>query len=204
MIDSLGFRIDMIDNPTLLQNAFSRLVDLTEEESDAISAWIVLRTFKKGQFLCAHEQTEQYLSIIQSGVCRGFYQRDGEEISVAFMFEGDYVSAYYSFLTQRPSLMTLEALSDVSVYSLSKTHLDELCQMYKSAERIGRLNAERIYRRKEERELSLLTLSATQRYLDLVQRYPQIIQRIPLKYISSYLGIQPASLSRIRKQLSEE
>lgn len=194
----------MINPSPLLADAFGRSVDLSDAEIQAINDCIVVRNFAKGEFLCFHEQIEQYLSIIQSGTCRGFYQKGGEEISVAFMFEGDYVSAYYSFLTQRPSQMAIEALSNVAVISISKSNLDRLCNEYKSAERIGRLNAERLYRRKEEREVSLLTMSATERYLDLIQRYPQIIQQIPLKYISSYLGIQPASLSRIRKQLAED
>ena len=123
---------------------------------------------------------------------------------MAFMFENDYVSAYYSFLSRRPSLMAIQALTPVIVYSMSEKDLDRLCNESKNAERIGRLNAERIYRRKEEREISLLTMSATERYTELLKRSPQLFQQIPLKYIASYLGIQPESLSRIRKQLASE
>ena len=193
----------MIDKTEILRNAFNQLVLLEEEEWQATKSCLVERNFTKGELLCEIGQCEQYLSIIHEGVCRAFYQKKGEEISVAFMFPGDYVSAYYSFLTQRPSLMGIEALSPTTLISISKRDLDELCNRYKNAERIGRLNAERIYRRKEEREIALLTMSATERYKDLNDRYPQLIQNIPLKYIASYLGIQPESLSRIRKQLAK-
>lgn len=189
----------------LLKITFNKLVQLSEEEWTAMNSHIKERTFKKGEYLCKHGQVEQYLSIIFKGTCRGFYSsKDGEEISVAFMFDHDYVSAYYSFLTQRPSLMAIQALTPVTVLSIHKTDLEELCYQYKSAERIGRLNAERIYRRKEEREISLLTLSAKERYLQLLNQNPKLLRQIPLKYIASYLGIQPESLSRIRKQLAEE
>lgn len=193
----------MIDKTEILRNAFNQLVPLSEEEWQATKSCLIERTFQKGELLCKIGETEQYLSIIYEGVCRAFYQKKGEEISVAFMFPGDYVSAYYSFLTQRPSLMGIEALSSTTLISISKTGLDDLCDRYKNAERIGRLNAERIYRRKEEREIALLTLSATERYKELNDRYPRLIQNIPLKYIASYLGIQPESLSRIRKQLAQ-
>ena len=193
----------MSSNTNILRQAFERLVPLQEEEWEAIEACIVERSFKKGEFLCKMGQTERYLSMIQKGACRGFYSKNEEEISVAFMFPNDYVSAYYSFLSQRPSLMAIQALSPVTVLSVSKTNLDRLCDRYKNAERIGRLNAERIYRRKEEREIALLTMSATERYVDLQNRYPKLFHTIPLKYIASYLGIKPESLSRIRKKLTQ-
>lgn len=41
-----------------------------------------------------------------------------------------------------------------------------------------------------------------ERYLDLIKNHPDIFNNIPLYHISSYLGIQGPSLSRIRKRLS--
>ncbi|MFK7903556.1 MAG: Crp/Fnr family transcriptional regulator [Chitinophagales bacterium] len=194
-----------MDKTDLLQKTFNKLVPISEEEWNLMRGYVKERSFKKGEYLCRHGQVEEYLSIIYKGTCRGFYSsKDGEEISVAFMFANDYVSAYYSFLTQRPSLMAIQALTPVSVLSIHKTNLDEMCYQYKSAERIGRLNAERIYRRKEEREISLLTMSATERYVELLNRNPKLLRQIPLKHIASYLGIKPESLSRIRKQLAKD
>ncbi|MEM1122170.1 MAG: Crp/Fnr family transcriptional regulator [Bacteroidota bacterium] len=193
------------DKFDLLRKAFSQYATYSEAEWAATRACLKIRTFKKGAFLCRHGQVEHYLSIITEGACRGFYYgSEGEEISVAFMFANDYVSAYYSFLTKRASQMAIQAVSPTSVVSISHADLNQLCDKYKNAERIGRLNAERIYRRKEEREIALLTMSASERYLDLVQRSPQLLQQVPLKHIASYLGIKPESLSRIRKQLAEK
>ena len=53
----------------------------------------------------------------------------------------------------------------------------------------------------KQRIIDLTTLSAEQRYLKLMKNYPSILQNIPLKYIASYLGINPGSLSRIRKEI---
>jgi hypothetical protein len=36
-----------------------------------------------------------------------------------------------------------------------------------------------------------------------MREQPDHIKRIPLKYLASYLGIKPESLSRIRKRLSK-
>ena len=47
----------------------------------------------------------------------------------------------------------------------------------------------------------LATLTAEQRYVKLVKESPNIIKHVPLKYIASYLGIKPESLSRIRREI---
>ena len=47
----------------------------------------------------------------------------------------------------------------------------------------------------------LKTMSPQDRYLNLLENNPQIFQRVPLKYIASYLNIEPQSLSRLRKRL---
>jgi CRP/FNR family transcriptional regulator, anaerobic regulatory protein len=52
-----------------------------------------------------------------------------------------------------------------------------------------------------ERMDDLATLTAEQRYVKLMKNSPNIIQNVPLKYIASYLGIKPESLSRIRREI---
>jgi CRP-like cAMP-binding protein len=46
--------------------------------------------------------------------------------------------------------------------------------------------------------------SVEERYLDLIQRQPQTLQRVPLQYIAAYLGVEPQSLSRLRKRIFEK
>lgn len=46
----------------------------------------------------------------------------------------------------------------------------------------------------------LMTKTAGERYDDLLARHPDILNRTPRKYIASFLGITPQSLSRIKKQ----
>jgi len=50
--------------------------------------------------------------------------------------------------------------------------------------------------------LELLSKTPELRYLEMLDKHPNIIQRTPNKYIASYLGITPESLSRIRKRIS--
>ena len=48
------------------------------------------------------------------------------------------------------------------------------------------------------------TMTAEARYNKLITNYPEaLIQKIPLKHLSSFLGVAPQSLSRIRKKKSK-
>ena len=46
--------------------------------------------------------------------------------------------------------------------------------------------------------------SPEERYMQLLDKHPQIFQRIPMQYIASFLDIEPPSLSRLRKRLSDK
>lgn len=66
--------------------------------------------------------------------------------------------------------------------------------------KLGRKLMESFLIEKEERIIDQLSLTAQMRYSKLLKCYPEIIQNVPVKYIASYIGIQPESLSRIRKK----
>lgn len=157
---------------------------------------------KKSIFLKLNE-IENHISFIESGVVRLFIPKDDpeKEITFGFSFKDQFVSAYDSFLTQSPSAYQLQALTNTTLLSMS---YDDLQAVYKTTQignLIGRLTAEGLFLIKSKREQNLLNLTAEERYLKLFQERPELLKVIPLKYISSYIGITPQALSRIRKRL---
>jgi hypothetical protein len=72
-----------------------------------------------------------------------------------------------------------------------------------SWQKYGRFMAEHVFLLAEERAKMLQHNSPEALYLKIMQEYPQMLERIPQQYIASYMGIQPESLSRIRKRLME-
>ena len=124
-----------------------------------------------------------------------------KEITFGFSFKNQFISAYDSFLTQSPSVYQLQALTETTILSLT---YDDLQSVYKSTQignLIGRLTAEDLFLIKSNREQNLLNLTAEQRYLKLFKERPELLESIPLKYISSYIGVTAQALSRIRKRL---
>ncbi len=143
----------------------------------------------------------RYIYFLHNGIVRGFKNRDGKEITTWFACENDLFTAMYSFITQKPSVESIEALEDSYVYFISHKDLQTLFKTHPEFNLIGRILTERYYVQLEERAISLQTQSATERYQNFIVEHPQILQRTSLGVISSYLGISQETLSRIRKNL---
>jgi CRP-like cAMP-binding protein len=159
-------------------------------------------SFSNGSFLAHAGRVSAAIYFISTGIVRVFTIHQDKEVCLDFAFPGQFSTAYASFITQRPSAVSLQAISPVNGFAFYYTDLQELYSQSHAAERTGRLLAEYQYLRKYRRELAFLQYTAKERYLQLLEEHPQVIQQIPVKYIASYLGIEPESLSRIRKGLT--
>ena len=128
--------------------------------------------------------------------------KEWDDLTFSFEFEDNFFSAYSSFLTQQPSGYQIEAITETVLWSISHADLQEIYSKTTIGNTLGRYASEGLYMKKTKRELSLLTKTAEDRYLDLFKEEPRLLQQIPLKYIASYIGITPQALSRIRKRIS--
>ena len=157
---------------------------------------------KKSVFIKVN-QIENHISFIESGIVRLFIPRDNpeKEITFGFSFKNQFVSAYDSFLTQSPSNYQLQTLTETAMLSISYEDLQSVYKSTQIGNFIGRLTAEDLFLIKSKREQDLLNLNAEQRYLKLFKERPELLKSVPLKYISSYIGVTAQALSRIRKRL---
>jgi len=161
------------------------------------------RVIKKKSIFLKVNEIENQISFIESGIVRLFIPKDNpeKEITFGFSFKNQFISAYDSFLTQTPSVYQLQALTETTMLSLTYNVLQSVYKSTQIGNLIGRLTAEDLFVIKSKREQNLLNLTAEQRYLKLFKERPELLESIPLKYISSYIGITAQALSRIRKRL---
>ena len=192
--------MDMIN----IREYIEKTVAVSDADWQLFSSKLKVRTFKKKTTILGVGETENYISFIEEGIARFLIPKEDEEkdLTFGFCFKNEFVSAYDSFLTRKPSLYQLQALSDITMWSISHEDLQEVYEKSFAGNVIGRLSSERLFLIKSKREQSLLNESAEERYLNLFTERPNLIKEIPLKYVASYIGVTPQALSRIRKRIS--
>jgi CRP-like cAMP-binding protein len=147
-------------------------------------------------------QTDNYLSFLKSGLIRFFVLKDAKESTFDFIFPNSFYCHYDSFYNRKQTHFSSETLTDCEIFRI---HFDDLTSLFKTCEYakdLSRIAVEKLLEKKVKRELSLLTDSPKERYLKLLQEQPKLLQNIPQKYLATYLGIVPETLSRIRKRIS--
>jgi CRP-like cAMP-binding protein len=157
---------------------------------------------KKHSILLDFGEIENYLSFITKGIVRLYVPREESDLTFGFLFENEFVTGYDSFLTQTHSEYQIETLTETILWKISHEDLQEVYERTNSGNIIGRKMAENMFLLKSKRELSLLSKTAEERYLDLFSDRPKLFQQIPLKYIASYIGVTPQALSRIRRRIT--
>lgn len=180
---------------------FNELEPQNDDDWQVFSSKLLRREYPKKTLLLKKGQIEKHLSFIEKGMLR-FFVPGEEDLTFGFAFEGEFFSAYDSFLTRMPSSYHVQTLSETHLWQLTYDDLQEVYQKTGSGNLLGRKASEGLFLKKQKRELALLQLSAEERYLNLFSERPEVIRQIPLKYIASYIGITPQALSRIRKRIS--
>ena len=182
----------------------ARRITLTDAEFDRFTTFLQPKTYKKKDFLLQAGEISKHLAFVNEGIFRTYtIDKTGEEHVLQFSLEDWWTGDTYSGLTQKPSTFFIEALEDSHVYLIDNQELEKIFAEIPKFERYFRILAQNRFIALQERINGDLTDSAEERYLDLLNRYPTLPQRVPQQYIASFLGIQPPSLSRIRKQLAE-
>lgn len=159
------------------------------------------KTFEKKQLLAEGGKICKYNYFILSGACYSFLSNDsGEKHVVQFALDGYWISDLYSFFSGDKSIYHIEAIEDTRVLMLNKSSFETACSEFPVFEKYFRILVQNAYVSLQYRLVKSVSAPAEERYAELMRRHPDFIQRIPQYLIASYLGIQPPSLSRIRKE----
>ena len=143
----------------------------------------------------------KYLYFIVSGYMRLFsYNENGDEVTSHINCPPGFITSYASFNNKTRASENLECITDCEVLRITKNDLDYIIGESIAIKNfsIAVFQDSLVYNENRSRELA--TLSAEQRYKKLVDNFPGILFNVPLQYIASFLGMNPKSLSRIRKQ----
>ena len=194
----------MKDYQSILTN-IRRYVDFPEDEVEQLTTIIRTTRVKKRQFIDQPGYVSSYRNYVVKGAFRSFFvDTEGKEHTVQIAIEDWFVSDFYSYITQTPATLFVEALEDSILFQMKYEDIEGLCAKNHKISEYFRITTERAFAFSRKRMLSNLSKTAEERYLEFIQRYQGISQRVPLKVIASYLGISPEFLSKIRSQKTQK
>lgn len=176
---------------------------LTAEETELIKNYLTPKKLRKKQYLLQEEDVCKTIAFVERGSLREYsIDQNGAEHIIQFAIEGWTISDLFSFLTGEPATYNIDAIEDSELVLISKTAHEELLKQLHKYETYTRLQITGAYLAMQKRLNSINTLTLEERYLDFINLYPNIVQRVPQHMIASYMGLQPETLSRIRRKIS--
>ncbi len=185
---------------TNLRTFISKYAIFSDNELEAITTRFKSKVVKRNHYLLKKGDTCKDLVFVQKGCLRLYYLKDEIEVSVWFAFPHSSAIEIYSFISGSPTNYFLQAVEDSEVLYLPKKELNKLYGSLPKMQEMMRNFWEDVILNLLIRFTALQTDSAEQRYLDLLEK-PTYLETIPQKYLASYIGVTPTSLSRIRKQI---
>lgn len=184
-----------------MRKALQAYLDLSEEAYQLLLSSAKEKELAKKQLLFFPPKVMRKCLFIKKGLLRGYKLIDGKEYTHHFYSENWFATDFESFLSNQPSTVFIESLTQVSYYEFDKAHLLTLYESNHQLEKLGRIMAEQAYLFTVKKLADLQTLDLTERYQNLIQKNPHLFQQVPQKYIASYLGVSEQSLSRIKNHL---
>jgi CRP-like cAMP-binding protein len=176
--------------------------DYPEEDLRNLICYFETKKISKGELLLQAGNICRYGNYVVEGCFRYFITNsDGVQFNTQFSFEDWWVGDMQGIVNKVPSKISIEALEDSTLISISDTDYNYLLQNSHSFAIFKQRLRAKAYESSIDHSIKLHE-SAEIRYTNLLSKHPFIIQRVPQYHIASYLGVTPESLSRLRKKLT--
>jgi CRP-like cAMP-binding protein len=183
---------------------FERLIPLSNEEKELVSARFHPHLFLKKQYVLQHGKVCEYFDFVVRG-CLRLYMVDDSEIYhiLQFATENYWILDLTSFHRKTPAKFNIDALEDTMVLRINHADLIDLYVKAPKFDRIFRVLLENHFMLQQQRMAQLFSSTAEERYQLFLETYPHLLNRLSQVQIAAYLGITPEFLSRIRSRMAK-
>jgi CRP-like cAMP-binding protein len=185
-----------------LINYIASRATVTQNDIDLIKTYFVEEDVPAQTHLLNAGKVERYIYFLSDGIVKGYQNNDGKIVVQHLVADNDVFTSLDSFMTETPSLDYYETVTACKLVKLSKSNFDRLQNdtsfwgVFVKEVTNEHLNC------KLERVKDFQMLTAKQRYLKFLQQHPKLALHVSIDNMASFLGIEPQSLSRIRKQVT--
>lgn len=181
-----------------LIKAFHTLYPLETNDQRALEELARIQTMDRGDVIQPVGQPCRTLYFVAEGCVRIHSVHQGHDVTERMVLAGGFAARGESLFDQSPVDKGIECLSRGTLVALPTPALFAAFEAHRDLERAFYKMVEQDYVRQIKRLERIQTLTPSERYAQLRAAEPELLQEVPLKYLASYLGITPESLSRIR------
>lgn len=182
-----------------LKRIFDPFIVIKPEVWENFEKLGAVKELPKETILKESNTTERHFNILLQGSGGTLIWNENNFVCMDIAFENDFLNDYMSFTLQKATPIEVRLFEDSTIFQISYQNFQRTLVQGNYGEKITRLAAETAFIDKQQQQIDLLTKTAKERYLELLFS-KQGIERTQLKYLASYLGITPQSLSRIRAE----
>lgn len=176
--------------------------NLSKEELEITMSYYKPMEVKANQFFLKEGQIANYIGYVTKGILRSFFYDDhANEITTGFFPEGTLIIAFDSFNNRVSSKENIKAIEDAELMVISYQNQKELYERVPAWNKICKELADVTSKEMFERATNFQTLTAADRYNRFCEENKDLLQRVSLGCIASYIGVDIATLSRIRKKI---
>ena len=183
---------------------FSKFRILSKEEKEIITKDLKIVGFKKGTILLKEGQHSYDNYFVISGCVRQYILKDGDERVTNFYTEEDWILPAIGQDSSLASKFFLECVEDCFLVIANDKDGSELMKNNLKFQELAQLILEKEIMKQQQHFAEFQNSTPEERYLKLQQSNPNLIERVPQFQLSSYIGVKPESLSRIRKRIAEK
>ncbi|MDZ7898640.1 MAG: Crp/Fnr family transcriptional regulator [Arcicella sp.] len=159
--------------------------------------------FAKNDYLVEEGSTANFYYFLESGFARSFaIDLEGNDITTKFFSASDIVIDWHSYFLKAKCRENIQAITPCVAWKISFENFMKLFSI-EAFRDVGRTRLVNNYFELKNHSVSIIADPARDRYLNLLKDKPDIVQNVPLKQIATYLGITDTSLSRIRKEITD-
>jgi len=173
---------------------------LTEEEQTVIEGKFHHKSLRRKQYFLQEGDICKQIAFVVKGAARMYsIDNKGHEHIVRFALETWWLGDHESFNLLTPSRFHIEMLEDTDLLVITTVNAHELRDHVKAFDLTIKAMDKQLAIATQKRIHAAISMTAEERYTDLMNTYPQFLQRFPQNMVASYLGISPETLSRMRK-----
>ncbi len=162
--------------------------------------YLETKVLSKGEILFQVDDASPSVGFILQGCVRIFIFNQDRERTISFHTEHDSFGDFRSFLKQQPATFNCEAIEPTKALILHRDALSFL-ESLPNGNQFLRFHAESFAAKMQDKLVSLFLDTPEERYRHLLATEADLLARLPNYHLANYLGIQPESLSRLKRRL---